>query len=94
MRRPHASIAKHAAATRSALAAFMYNLYLARAPTPYTHAPSNPRTLDPRTLATVHHTLEMVMAKAYKARALVHTPERSGAPFPQRLLNRTNNTID
>eukprot|EP00962_Isochrysis_galbana_P047226 scaffold19235_cov126-Isochrysis_galbana.AAC.12 len=32
----------------------------------------------------------------HRALVLVHTShprERSGAPFPQRLLNRTNNTI-
>eukprot|EP00962_Isochrysis_galbana_P042270 scaffold15737_cov147-Isochrysis_galbana.AAC.1 len=33
------------------------------------------------------------MAKAYKARVIIHTRERSGATHPQRLLNRTNHTI-
>lgn len=32
-------------------------------------------------------------AQAQNHRALVHTRERSGAPFPQILLNRTSNTI-
>jgi len=37
--------------------------------------------------------LALVMAKAYKARVIIHTRERSGATHPQRLLNRTNHTI-
>jgi len=36
------------------------------------------RTLERYTI------LVIVMAKAHKVRALVHTRERSGAPFPQR----------
>jgi len=35
----------------------------------------------------------LVMARAHKIRATIHTRERSGATFPQRLLNRTNRTI-
>eukprot|EP00962_Isochrysis_galbana_P040730 scaffold14794_cov96-Isochrysis_galbana.AAC.10 len=33
------------------------------------------------------------MARAHKIRATINTRERSGATFPQRLLNRTNRTI-
>eukprot|EP00962_Isochrysis_galbana_P021634 scaffold6386_cov114-Isochrysis_galbana.AAC.2 len=33
------------------------------------------------------------MAKAFEVRVIIHTRERSGATYPQRLLNRTNHTI-
>src|SRR6056297_2208099 len=35
----------------------------------------------------------LVMAKAYKVQAIIHTRERSGATHTQRLINRTNHTI-
>jgi len=42
---------------------------------------------------TIERYTTLVLARAHKIRATIHTRERSGATHPQRLLNRTNRTI-
>eukprot|EP00962_Isochrysis_galbana_P058670 scaffold31815_cov118-Isochrysis_galbana.AAC.25 len=41
-------------------------------------------------MRTIERYTTLVMARAYKIRAIIHTRERSGATHPQRLLNRAN----